>query len=121
MNNLKLVLLSLMLTSTTSIAQDCAAPAVPTLPEGATATMDQMVAGQQAVKAFQAANLEYMNCMDPVITAATNAAKAEDASDESKVAAKQLEEQYNAAVSKEEQLAGQFNAALKEFKAANPG
>jgi hypothetical protein len=120
MNKFKLALLGLTLASSASFAGECAIPDIPELPDGAAASMEQMLAGQSAVKAFQAANLEYMSCLDPMVTAAGEAAKAKDASDESKAASKQLEEQYNTAVSMEESVAGQFNTALKAYKAANP-
>ena len=55
------------------------------------------------------------------ITAASAAAAAESASDEDKAALKGLEEEYNSAVSKEEDVAGQFNTEIREYKAANPG
>lgn len=120
MNGIKLLLVGLALSSTAVVAQDCIAPAVPTLPDGATASYDDMIAGQGAVKSFQAANLEYMNCLDPQISAATESATAEDASDTDKAKVKALEEAYNGAVSSEEALAEKFNAAIREYKTANP-
>ena len=65
MNIIKLALIGLALGSAASMAGECAAPALPTLPDGATATMDQMLAGQKAVKEYQAANSEYRACLDP--------------------------------------------------------
>ena len=121
MNYIKLTLVGLALVSTASIADDCVGPNPPSVPAGGTAAMEQMLAGQKAVKEFQTANIAYMECLDTKITTATTAATARDASDEAKAALKQLEEEYNAAVSKEEEVAGQFNTAIREYKAANPG
>jgi hypothetical protein len=46
-------------------------------------------------------------------------------SDEEKAAAQETYQKgvdaYNAAVSKEEEVAGQFNTEIREYKAANPG
>jgi hypothetical protein len=120
MKILKLALVGLMFTSAGSIAADCTSPEAPSLPDGASASMEDMLGGQQAVKDFQAANLEYMNCLDPLVAAATAKAMAKDSSDEDKAAVKALEERYNGAVSAEEGLAGQFNTEIREYKAANP-
>lgn len=121
MNSIKLALVGLALTSTAAVAQECTAPVVPDLPNGATSAMEDMLEGQKSVKAFQTSNLEYMSCLDPQIAAAVEAAKADSATDEQKAAAKALEEAYNAAVSMEEEVAGQFNTEIREYKAANPG
>ena len=121
MNNFKIGLAALALVSANSIAGECSIPDIPELPDGGSATMEQMLEGQKSIKAFQTANLEYMSCLDPLIAAAAETANADTASDEDKAAVKQLEEKYNTAVSVEEDLAGQFNTEIREYKAANPG
>lgn len=96
----------------------CDAPAVPGTPEGASATMEEMFAGQQAVKAFQTANVAYRECLDGVM--ATQKEAAENGDDSAADAHDQAVADYNAAVSAEEQLAADFNAAIRAFRAANP-
>lgn len=120
MRTLKILVAALAFNSAGALAGDCVAPEAPGVPDGAAATMDQMLAGQQAVKTFVAANLEYMNCLDPMIESAAEAAKADGASDEAIAAVKELEGQYNAAVTQEEEVAGAFNTAIRAYKAANP-
>ena len=120
MKTLKTALLALALSSTPALAQDCAAPAAPTLPDGATSSYDDMIAGMGQVKDFQAANAEYLSCLEPQIEAAKTAAMAEDAPDEAKAALMAAEKAYNDAVSVEEGIAGQFNNEIREYKAANP-
>lgn len=120
MRTLKLLITALVLNSAASMAADCVAPDSPDVPDGATATMEQMLEGQKAVKAFQAANLEYMGCLDPLVAEAAAAAKADGASDSAIALVKELEAKYNAAVSKEEAVAGSFNTAIRAYKAANP-
>ena len=44
-----------------------------------------------------------------------------DAKDEATAAYNKAVEMYNAAVSAEEEVAGQFNTEIREYKAANPG
>ena len=119
-NFIKLALIGLALGSTVSIAEECTAPALPTLPEGATAPLEQMLEGQKAVKTYQASNTEYRTCLDPKVSAAEVAASGDSPGPELQETLKQLNEEYNASVSKEEELAVQFNAELKAYKAANP-
>jgi len=124
MKNLKFAAIGLALASSVSAAGDCVAPDTPQLPDGASANMEQMLAGQQAVKDFQAANLDYMACLESNLTAAEAAVNGA-ADDKSKQAAQasydKVVESYNGAVSKEEEVAGQFNTEIREYKAANPG
>ena len=120
MNSLRTALLGLALTSSVAIADDCVKPDAPSIPDGASSTMEQMLAGQKAVKAFQAANLEYMGCLEPMVSAAQAKVQDGEGSEEAVAAYKKLEETYNAAVSMEEEVAGEFNAQIKAYKAANP-
>lgn len=117
MNIIKNTALALALGSTSALAADCEMPAAPALPDGASSSMEQMLEGQKAVKAFQAANLDYMKCLEPAMAAASAATEAgeEGAAENYKA----LEEQYNGAVSVEEEVAGQFNTEIREYKAAN--
>ena len=105
------------------VAGECCSPAAPTLPDGANASMEEMLAGQKAVKDFQTANLEYMSCLEKDISAAEEATlKAADEEKEAATAAhREALDSYNAAVSKEEEVDGQFNTEIREYKAANPG
>mgnify|MGYP001189256337 CR=1 FL=1 len=120
MNYIKLALIGLILGSTASIADDCTAPPSPTLPDGATASMEQMLAAQKAVKAFQAANTDYRACLDPLVTAAEVAAAGDSPGPDLQKTLEQLNVDYNASVSAEEEVANGFNVALRDFKAANP-
>jgi len=120
-NAIKLALAGLALASAVSMAEDCTAPDIPSMPDGATATLQQMLDGQSAVKAYQATNAEYRSCLEPQISAAEVAASGDSPPPELTEALKALNEQYNASVSAEEELAGKFNDELKAYKAANPG
>ncbi len=120
-NTIKLALIGLALGSAASMAGECTAPSLPTLPDGATATMEQMLAGQKAVKEYQAANSEYRACLDPQVSAAEVAAAGDSPSEEAQATLKKLNDDYNSSVSKEEELAVKFNAALRDYKTAHPG
>ena len=121
MKTIKSTLLALALVAAPALAQDCDQPEAPTMPDGASSTMEDMLAGQKAVKAFQAANIDYMSCVEEAMNAAEVAVT--EASDDDKAAAQEtvakLVETYNAAVSVEEEVAGQFNTEIREYKAAN--
>jgi hypothetical protein len=119
MNKLKIAVLGLALGSAMSMAEECVIPEKPTLPDGASSSMEQMLEGQKSVKAFQAVNLEYMGCLEPQLAAA--AAKIKEGDEAALKEHQQLQESYNAAVSREEEVAGQFNTEIREYKAANPG
>lgn len=121
MNAIKLALVGLVLGSAASMAGDCTAPDVPALPDGDSATLEQMLEGQAAVKAYQASNTEYRSCLEPKISAAEVAASGESPGPELTEALNALNAEYNASVSAEEELAGKFNTELKKYKAANPG
>ena len=103
-----------------ALAADCAAPVKPSLPDGATSTMEEMLAGQKAVKAFQVSNTEYMQCLERDFNAAESNAESADAATRAlaQAAYSQSVEAYNAAVSAEEEIAGAFNIELREFNAA---
>ena len=117
MKGFQIMLAALALGSATTVAAQCNAPAAPgEMPDGASATEEQMITWLTGFKEYQAANLDYMNCLDPQISEAVAAASAEDASDEAKAKVKSLEDAYNTAVSTEEDLAGKFNLEIREFK-----
>jgi hypothetical protein len=119
-NCIKLALIGLALASAASFADDCTAPAAPTLPDGSTATKEQMLEGQKSIKDYQAANTAYRSCLEPKISAAEVAAAGDSPGPELVAALKTLNDDYNASVSKEEELAIGFNAELKKYKEANP-
>ena len=72
------------------------------------------------MKAFQAANADYMTCLDPLIIAAEVAAAGDSPGPDLKATLAQLNDDYNASVSAEEEVANEFNVALREYKEANP-
>lgn len=106
------------------LAAECLEPEAPELPNGKTASMDAMLAGQKAVKAFQDLNLAYRDCLENEVSEAkaTMEEAAEEGDKEAATAALAQHdaaiEAFNDAVADEEALAGQFNTEIREFKAA---
>lgn len=119
MNIVKGAILVVAMGATVSYA-DCEAPNEPDLPDGANASMQDMVDGQESVKAFQAANMDYMKCLEAVFAEAEVAAKnADNKTRAAKAMAtySKAVEAYNTAVSKEESVAGEFNIQIREYRA----
>ncbi len=88
----------------------CTKPSpAPTVPDGATATIDQMKAGNAGVKAYVSALAEFQSCLENEIA---NAPK------DTKLDVKQgWRDEANAAVDESQALAASFSAQIKIFKA----
>jgi hypothetical protein len=113
-------LLAIALTGALSGAAyaDCPYPAAPTnLPDGRTATMEDMLAGQKAVKEYQKAIDVYVACidkeLDDKIAAGGDSLKPQQKTDLQKMEA----QKHNAAVDQEQTVADRFNEQVKAFKA----
>ena len=96
----------------------CDVPVTPPTPDGSSATFEEMISAQGEVKAFQAANAEYLECVDGQMASEKAAIDEGDESAEERYALAAAD--YNAAVSREEQVAADFNTAIRAYKAANP-
>jgi len=82
-----------------------------TVPDGSSATMDEMVAAQTEVNAYLKNAQEYLDCRSEEMDA-----MADDVTDKQKVA---NTENYNAYVDKVTSVGEAWNAALKAYKKAN--
>lgn len=94
----------------TSLA--CDYPALVEVPDGASATIEQMVAAQASVKTYMAEMDTYLNCVNGELEAA-----GDDAPEEFKTI---MIERHNAAVTEMEAVAASFNEEIAAFRAANP-
>lgn len=90
----------------------CEMPTMIEVPNGETATLDEMVAARDAVIEYLAAMDEYLACVDR-----ETAAEGDDAPEEFR---RLMAQRYNSAVSEMETVAAAFNEELREFRAANP-
>ena len=99
---------------TPAYADDCNRPPAPTVPNGAQATNDDMVATHGAVKTFMADTQGYLECLQ----------KIEARHQEAETLTPELQQEYvtryNAAVDSMETVAAEFNQAVRDYKAANP-
>src|SRR5690606_39127951 len=90
----------------------CEMPTMVEVPDGATASAEQMVQAREQVTLYVAAMEEYLACVNDEIEVA-----GEDAPGEFKAL---MIQRHNAAVSEMETVAAAFNDQLQAFRAANP-
>jgi len=112
----------LALTATAALAAsaayaDCPYPAAPDkLPDGASATLQDMLAGQKAVADYNKAVNEYVTCIDKevddAITKAGDKIKPEQKADMQRVET----QKHNAAIDQLQKVADRFNEQVKVFK-----
>ena len=107
-----------MLKMTRAAFVACGAPAAPSeVPDGATATREQMVAAHATVKAFDEATTIYTQCLDTTAYQAGVQFKAVATSaDTEAISALQIQ-LHNAAIDRDQTLANKFNVQLRRFKA----
>lgn len=95
---------------------DCAVPDNNVqIPDGTTATRDEMIAAQKAVQAYDGAVKQYTDCLQQ-----EQQAKIDAGGDKVKLQ-KQYAELNNAQVEKVQQLADKFNTELKAYKTKSAG
>ena len=96
----------------------CDAPSAPIVPDGDSASLEEMVAAQAGIKAFQESNAEYLKCVDEQMATEKNLEDEGDEGAQERYALAAAD--YNAAVSREEQVAADFNTEIRAYKSANP-
>jgi hypothetical protein len=96
---------------------ECVYPKAPaSIPDGKTATEEQMVAGMRAVKEYNAQVTAYLNCLDLQMQTDLSAAGAE-APPETIAQIKAINaKRHNAAVEELESHAARFNEQVKTYK-----
>ena len=97
---------------------DCPYPAAPDkLPDGASATLQEMLVGQKAVADYNKAINDYVACIDKALDASIASAgdqlKPEQKTDMQRVEA----QKHNAAIDQLQSVADRFNEQVKVFKA----
>ena len=86
---------------------DCKPPAAPEIPDGASASTEQMIAGQARVKAFVVDGQAYLKCIDAVA----------DDKDRATIDRNAAIGEHNRMVGELERSAADFNDQLRSFKA----
>jgi len=100
---------------------ECPAPAsTVNVPDGNTATMQEMLAAQSAVKTYDADVKAFAACLQTEQDAAVAKGGANMTESERTAINKRYTEMQNVEVDKLKKVADQFNAALKAYRAKNP-
>lgn len=106
--------LSLLFAAQSGLA--CDYPAKVSIPNGSTATQEEMIEGQRGVKKYVADMEAYLECIVEEEKAAR--AEIEDLQPEAEQQREEmLTKKYNAAVDEMEQVAAKFNAEVQTYKA----
>jgi hypothetical protein len=116
MKALPVIALTAALSAGTAYA-DCPYPTAPaSLPDGRTATLDEMVAGQKAVKDYDTAIKSYVDCIDKELDASI-AKQGDQLKPQQKADMQKVEAQkHNAAIDQLQSVADRFNEQVKIYK-----
>ena len=96
---------------------ECVYPKAPAqVPDGATATKDQMVEGMKGVKEYNAAVSEYLTCLENEMNARVEAAGPDAPADQFEQIKAIHNKRHNAAVEELEAHAARFNEQVKVYK-----
>lgn len=110
--------LALALLMAAAANAECTYPKEPSnMPDGATATQDQMVDGMKAVKEYNNQVTEYLSCLEQEMNARVEAAGPDAPADQIEQIKAIHTKRHNAAVEALEQQAARFNEQVKVFKA----
>jgi hypothetical protein len=117
MNTLSSLLLVITLAGAGSVHAACSYPKAPDTPvDGASATLEQMVAAQKAVKAYNDEIKAYTDCLKLEHDAAV-AKEGDQLTPEQKAEMEKIQVQKNnAAVDEAESVTARFNEQVKAFK-----
>jgi hypothetical protein len=115
MNSMNKILCSTLLLLIAPSGFACDYPSRVSIPVGATATKEEMLVGQKAVKEFVASMETYLDC----ILAEEKQARSEmddiEPEDE-QLREDMLNKKYNAAVDDMERIAANFNTAVQDYR-----
>ena len=113
------ILTGLALTTLLAVAAqaECTYPKSPAnLPDGNTATQEQMVEGMKQVKAYNGQVTEYLSCLEQEMNARIEAAGPDAPAEQIEQIKAIHNKRHNAAVDELEQTASRFNEQVKTFK-----
>ena len=110
MNTLRFVMVLAVTSAGTALA--CDYPPLVAIPDGETATMDELLAAQNSVREYMTAMEAYLACVNDEREAAGEDAPA----DYNAI----MVSRHNYAVSEMEAVAESFNEQVQAFRAANP-
>jgi hypothetical protein len=95
------------------VTSKCKYPQQPNIPNGTKADMEEMMAAQKSVKAYQADAQLYRDCIDGIMAAWDSSGGTPEEIGEKKGIAVEF---YNRSVADEEEVANMFNSSIRAFK-----
>lgn len=109
------LLASLLLAAAASA--ECTYPRSPSgLPDGATATEEEMIDGMKAIKAYNSQVTEYLSCLETEMNARIEAAGTDAPAEQVEQIKAIHTKRHNAAVEELESTAARFNEQVKVYK-----
>jgi hypothetical protein len=117
MNKMTKILISIALLSAAPYALACDYPAPPkNLPDGASATKEEMLAGVKMIATYQEKMSVYLSCLEADQIVATQALADDDEAGKEKLKT-MSNKKYNAAVDEQTGTVELFNAEIRAYKA----
>jgi hypothetical protein len=110
------IAVAVLFATTAPFAFACDYPERADVPDGATASKEDMLEGQTAVKDYMAAMESYLSCIEQE-EKDTIASMSEITEEEKASRDEALTKKYNAAVEEMELVAAQFNEQVRAYKA----
>ena len=118
MNKMTRLAVCVALASLAQGALACDYPTRATVPDGATASKDEMISGQRNVKDYMAAMEDYLSCIEAEEAAAVLQLGNLDESAK-RLRADMFNKKYNAAVEEMNLVAEEFNLQVRTYKQRN--
>ena len=106
--------------SATNALQHCSLPGAPAVPDGATASLQQMTAARSAFQAFDNATNAYVHCVDSTIDGIAQQQAANASRKDLETLKSFGAGAHDTAIDQEQALADQFNAQIRIYKSKHP-
>ena len=100
--------------------QSCPAAMAPAVPDGATASLDQMKAAQTGFKAYDAATNAYVKCVDAAVEHVSQQSSGTAAPSDLEALRIFGGKAHNTAIDQEQAIVDQFNGQVRTYKAKHP-
>lgn len=99
------------------LAFACDYPQRASVPDGATATKEEMINGQRDVKSYMAAMEEYLSCIEAAEQETVAGNELDEDTKQQRIA--MFNKKYNAAVDEMNLVAAEFNIQVRAYKERN--
>ena len=110
-----LILLAVLFAAPVALA--CDYPQRASVPNGATATKEEMINGQRDVKSYMAAMEEYLSCIEAAEQETVAGNELDEDARQQRIA--MFNKKYNAAVDEMNLVAAEFNIQVRAYKERN--